>query len=127
MNALCRLAGGVGTTVLGLFLLAASADAGAGHGVVGGNGRPLAPGFGPPGVLSAGRVFNSPPAFIDRGPAISVRPFAQPFIDRSPSIADRPLAPIGGGSASSPDPAPPVWCQGRGIGAERAWRGCPWW
>ncbi|MGH8057786.1 MAG: hypothetical protein ACREOH_11210 [Candidatus Entotheonellia bacterium] len=54
------------------------------------------------GSTGLGRPFFAPPAFIDRSPPMSERPFAKPFIDQGPSIGYRPLAPIGGGTQVVP-------------------------
>ena len=128
MNALRRLAGGVGVVLLGLFLMATVHHTEAGHGPMSpSNGRKPPPSIKQPGVPSAGRPLYAPPVFTDRSAPISERPFAKPFSDRSPSIAERPLPPIGGGHPSSRDTAPQVWCQGRWMRADQLWQGCPSW
>jgi hypothetical protein len=128
MNALRRLAGDRGAMLLGILVLGTLLHTAAGYPArLRSHDRPLHPDFGPHAVLLAGRPVYSPPGYTDRSPPVSERPFAQPFIDRGPAIADRPLAPIGGGSQLSPTPAPQVWCQGRWMKAEQAWRGCPAW
>lgn len=78
-----------------------------------------------PGVSQAGRPRSLPPAFMDRRPSISERPFAQPFIDRSSPISERPLAPIGGGAQVDPHAVPFMWCQGQWVRADSPWHSCP--
>ena len=128
VNALRRLADGVGVALLGLFLMATVHHTAAGHGLKSpSSGRPPPPDMQQPSLPSAGRPFNAPPAFLDRSTPISERPFAKPFSDRSPPMAERPLSPIGGGHPSSRDVAPQVWCQGRWMRADQLWRDCPSW
>jgi hypothetical protein len=109
----------IGALWLGMLAAVLTPSAGAGHrpGWVDLKQKP------PPNAIQPG----VPPAFIERGPPISDRPFAKPFTDRSPSLADRPLPPIGGGHPLTPGAPPPLWCHGRWIGAEQAWLGCPAW
>lgn len=77
------------------------------------------------GVSRAGPPVYSPPAFMDRHPPISQRPFAKPFIDRSVPVSERPLAPIGGGAQVAPQAVPFMWCQGRWVRADSPWHSCP--
>jgi hypothetical protein len=78
----------------------------------------------PPGVPQAGGIPYAPPAFIDRGPPISERPFAKPFIDRSSPMSERPLAPIGGGPQVAPGSVPLIWCHGVWVRADSLGHGC---
>jgi hypothetical protein len=89
------------------------------------NGAYVRSGSVQPGVSRAGRPVYSPPAFMDRHPPISQRPFAKPFIDRSPSVSERPLAPIGGGAQVAPHTVPFLWCQGQWVRADSPWHSCP--
>jgi hypothetical protein len=128
MYALRRLAGDLGAMVLGILLVGMMLHAAAGQpATLRQDGRQLPLGVGPHSFPVAERPVYSPPGSTDRSPPISERPFAKPFIDRGPALADRPLPPIGGGSQLSPTPAPQVWCQGRWMKAEQAWRSCPSW
>jgi hypothetical protein len=115
----------IGVPLLGLLLVAAIHQAQAGGGTAPpANGRKQLSGAvqleSPPMV----RPLFSPPAFIDRGPPISERPFATPFIDRGLSFADRPLAPTGGETQVPPGSVPFVWCQGQWMRADNPWNGC---
>ena len=115
----------IGVPLLGLVLVAAIPQAQAGGGtalLVDGRKQPsgaipLAP---PP----MARPLFSPPAFIDRSPPISERPFAEPFIDRAPPFADRPQAPIGAETQVVPGSVPFVWCQGQWMRADSPWNSC---
>ena len=121
-----RLSGAfLGVLLLGLLLVAAISQAQAGGGtVLPADGRKQSSGAVQLESPPIARPLFSPPAFIDRSPPISERPFAKPFIDRGPSFADRPLAPIGGEPQGSSGAVPFIWCQGQWMRADSPWNGC---
>jgi hypothetical protein len=115
----------IGLPLLGLLLVAAIPQAQAGGGtalLVDGRKQPS--GAMPLESPPMPRPLFSPPAFIDRSPPISERPFAKPFIDRAPPFADRPQAPIGGETQVAPGSVPFVWCQGQWMRADSPWNSC---
>jgi hypothetical protein len=121
-----RMAGAfIGVPLLGLLLVAAIPQVQAGgSAALPANGRKQSSGTVQLESPPIAQPLFSPPAFIDRSPPVSERPFAKPFIDRGPSFADRPLAPIGGETQVAPGAMPFVWCQGQWMRADSAWNGC---